>query len=344
LRNNFELANRDGSTVYDKAQVKALMNFMNHAGGLGLFNNTFANNTGLKGIINIERNPSESTGFLLFGNRFVNSSALMDSNVLNLRTRVDRAALQGHDPKCGGITLRANRFERSVGCQYVHGVVHLYCYDAGHSSPKDQVKYVPEIDAQYFIGEHFNGTLGDPVARIPGSSSTDYRNSETGFARGYRPLIPGLGDRAWRQSKALRSNLGDVMLDGNTYLENLAGDRRSVVHVEGFPVVVSKRELYERNENWFQLLVDQRSVFAALKPGDSAEARAEALAQTVRDKKLQIDKTFLADYPSKSESILTVWRPLQLEVSGSIFDGNFVVDDVYPTSLSLDGLTQRNQS
>ena len=86
LKNNFELANRDKSTVYDKAQVKALMNFVNHFTDLGLFNNTFVNNTGLKGIINIDRNPKNETGILLLGNRFVNSSGLIDSNVLNLRT------------------------------------------------------------------------------------------------------------------------------------------------------------------------------------------------------------------------------------------------------------------
>jgi len=39
---------------------------MSHSYELGLFNNTFANNTSLKGILNIEREVSrDSPGFLL---------------------------------------------------------------------------------------------------------------------------------------------------------------------------------------------------------------------------------------------------------------------------------------
>ena len=126
-----------------------------------------------------------------------------------------------------------------------------------------------------------------------------------------------------------------VVLEGNRYLENLAGAKRAVVQVEGFPTVWSKLERYERNENWFQLLVDQWSVFASVEPGDSPSARAKAL----RGNGLRIDKSFLTNYPSKSESILTIWRPATLLFEGSVFDGNVVVDDVDPTSKDINTIT-----
>lgn len=326
FQNNFKLVHRSRGTVHNKVQLKALMNFVNHANKLGLFDNTFVNHTGLKGIINIDRDPrsqyASAAAFALANNRFVNSSGLIDSNVLNVRTKV--GSLSGHDPSCGGITLSGNRFERSVGCQYTHGAVHLYCYDAGRRSRFDLVKYVPEIDAQYFIGNHFKGSIGDPQAYEEDGGGTVYRHD-------------GKGRSSDQRTKAIRQAIN---LTKNEYIENVAGAKRSVVQVEGFPTVWSKEERYERNENWFQLLVDQWSVFTGLKPEDSPEARAEALSKTV----LRIDKAFLINYPSKSESILTIWRPARLVFDGSVFSGNVIVDDVDPTSRDVNTLTLRNQS
>lgn len=217
--NNFKLVHRSANTVHDKVQVKALMNFLNHDQELALFDNTFANHTGLKGIINIDRNPTpqyDTASVLLLNNTFVNSSGLLDSNVLNLRTQVGSASILGaHDPRCGGITLRNNRFRRSAGCQYAHGVVHLYCYDASRSSRIEQVKYVPEVDAQYFIGDHFGGSFGDP---------SEISASEDGSGTTYAPE-PGRR----RPRAELYAPLEVVLLEGNHYEENLAGAKRAVV-------------------------------------------------------------------------------------------------------------------
>ena len=67
-----------------------------------------------------------------------------------------------------------------------------------------------------------------------------------------------------------------VVLQSNKYLENLAGAKRAVVHVEGVPTVWCRSERYEHNENWFQLLFDQWSVIAVLQPGGSPAAKAAA--------------------------------------------------------------------
>jgi hypothetical protein len=127
------------------------MNIMNHKKELGLLNHTFTNHTGLKGIINIDRDPMpayDSAGsFLLLNNTFKNSSSLIDANVLNIRTKVGSSAiLFDTKPKCGGITLKDNLFENSVGCRYAHGAVFIYCLDVSKRSSKKKVRYVPEID------------------------------------------------------------------------------------------------------------------------------------------------------------------------------------------------------
>jgi hypothetical protein len=62
LVNNFDVVYRSSLldefnltlTRYNKLQLKSLIDIRNHSYPLGLFNNTFKQNTGLKGIINLE--------------------------------------------------------------------------------------------------------------------------------------------------------------------------------------------------------------------------------------------------------------------------------------------------
>lgn len=56
--NNFDLVHRSPGQTHSSIQIKALMNIMNHNKQLGLLNNTFVNNTALKGVLNIDRNPT----------------------------------------------------------------------------------------------------------------------------------------------------------------------------------------------------------------------------------------------------------------------------------------------
>ena len=94
---------------------------MNHKKKIGLLNNTFANHTGFKGLINIDRNPipayDRADPILILNNTFINSSSLTESNVLNLRTQVASPnMLERPDPKCGAVSLIDNLFENNVGC------------------------------------------------------------------------------------------------------------------------------------------------------------------------------------------------------------------------------------
>jgi hypothetical protein len=41
-------------------------------------------------------------------------------------------------------------------------------------------------------------------------------------------------------------------------------------------------------------------------------------------------KKELVNFEFKAESMLTLWRPLIVEISGTVFENNFVVDDVDP--------------
>ena len=106
-----------------------------------------------------------------------------------------------------------------------------------------------------------------------------------------------------------------MVMKGNLYVENVVGAQRSVVHVEGFPNVWSVQEKYIRNENWFELFVAMRSVFTSFDPNDTSDARKLMLV----DSSLKIDKYFLINYPDKSESILTVWRPANIRIDGTVF-------------------------
>ena len=60
---------------------------MDHNRLLSINSNTFEKNTGLKGIINIEKGEKSVTkgGILIKSNVFKHNTGLVDSNVLNIR-------------------------------------------------------------------------------------------------------------------------------------------------------------------------------------------------------------------------------------------------------------------
>jgi hypothetical protein len=112
-----------------------------------LYNNTFKQNTGLKGIINLEQayNSTSKNSFMIYGNTFEQNSALIDSNVLNFRKLATPDQLtyrSSEDMKCGGLEFYSNTFLSNIGCKQTHGVMHIYCF--GNSSG---VEYSPELDS-----------------------------------------------------------------------------------------------------------------------------------------------------------------------------------------------------
>jgi hypothetical protein len=76
--------------------------------------NTFVNNNGLKGIIIIDKNDNND-GSLIVQNTFLNNSAIMESNVLNLRSKTRTTNLlsnsyNANNLTCGGFKLLDNIF------------------------------------------------------------------------------------------------------------------------------------------------------------------------------------------------------------------------------------------
>ena len=79
-----------------------------------MIGNNFTNNNGLKGIIIIDKNDNIN-GSLLVHNTFINNSAMMESNVLNLRSKTRSTnllanAFNANNATCGGFKLVNNFF------------------------------------------------------------------------------------------------------------------------------------------------------------------------------------------------------------------------------------------
>ena len=77
-------------------------------------------------------------------NEFDENSALIESNVLNLRSATDgvdnvlRTNFRGFaDLQCGGFSVRLNNISNSVGCRYTNGAVYAYCFDQKDLGSKD---------------------------------------------------------------------------------------------------------------------------------------------------------------------------------------------------------------
>lgn len=79
-------------------------------------------------------------------NTFTKNSALIDANILSLRTTADAA-----HTTCGNINIEANTFTNNIGCSQTNGVAYIYCqlamptYDATTDtySASDNYKVVP---------------------------------------------------------------------------------------------------------------------------------------------------------------------------------------------------------
>jgi hypothetical protein len=88
LTDNFDtVLKHEKDAKFNVTQIKSLIQVQNHSRSLGIYENTFKNNNGLKGIINIERNEESIYGLLIYKNRFIKNSAIMEANVINLRRR-----------------------------------------------------------------------------------------------------------------------------------------------------------------------------------------------------------------------------------------------------------------
>ena len=89
LSDNFEHMYRDEEGL-DSAQIKSLIHILDHKRSVILRNNTFINNNGLKGIINIEKSNSEEGqgSVVIKKNYFRANSGIIGSSVVEIRHKV----------------------------------------------------------------------------------------------------------------------------------------------------------------------------------------------------------------------------------------------------------------
>jgi hypothetical protein len=308
--------NRNNGSSFDKLQIKGVIAVLNHSSNaLQISDSTFENNTGTKGIVTLEVGLGSLRAVLVHGNTFKRNSALFDANVVEVRKRATQVLRprfgDSTDMQCGGIQLSNNLFEQNVGCRNTHGAVNLVCLD--HSGNATTIKQVQLTDSQYFNGTMYDGnlTLYDPNA-LPEIQNDFGSDTTTGFyLRDYEELIqngfqPG-------ESIFVRVNNFRLVMIGNVYLQNYAGNKRSIVNVQGFPVVWNNNETYRDNENWFPEAFNQLSIVG------NASAPAKAYRESD-----------LVAYPYKALSPLVIWRALYVRFERSTFDNNYVVDDTSP--------------
>ena len=148
---NFETIQRHSNlTRFDRVQIKSLISVQNHSYPLALAGNTFKNNNGLKGIINLEMAAAAHRGFLIWGNRFESNSALFESNVLNVRKRaqtVHRTSFTAASQlECGGFEISDNIFEQNTGCKGTQGAISIYCFDETFNETT-KMRYVNSTDS-----------------------------------------------------------------------------------------------------------------------------------------------------------------------------------------------------
>ena len=156
---------------------------MNQSSPVLIMGNTFTGNVAFKGVLNIEMAQQQTAPLVIYRNQFVNNSALIEANVLNLRKR-NSLNLIGTDYTfstslgCGGIDLTGNSFIGNIGCPTANAASLIYCFDP--SSTSSFVKYYPSIDSQYFIENSKNTlTLSAPTSSL---FSFFYSNGSTSVA------------------------------------------------------------------------------------------------------------------------------------------------------------------
>lgn len=82
-------------------------------------------------------------------------------------------------------------------------------------------------------------------------------------------------------------------------------------------LVDSINEKYINNENWFV-------------PAFNEFHAARGVGEPAPESDTRFTPFALRSHREKSQSILTVWRPVAFTISGTSFDNNFVVDDTDP--------------
>ena len=173
-----------------------------------------------KGVIQISQ---VSGPIVIQGNLFSDNAALVNSNVLSIQmgatSYTDATAIgqASSEPVCGGILISENRFLANNGCAQTAGVASLQCLKPADWAYSDALSIYAFPEVAQMAG-----------ARTTSSATLTVEDGTTAYAadQGYLDIA-----------------LNDV-------LNNHAGVRRSIIHVEGFPRVTFRSNTIGENENY----------------------------------------------------------------------------------------------
>ena len=204
------------------------------------------------------------------GNKFINNSALIESNVLNLRKRnsvnlLGVTYLDSSNLTCGGIEISENTFSGNVGCpSTTNAVANVYCYDSSHTSDSSIVSYVSSYDSQQFIGD--SGDLR--LLNVNTDSFTySYYN--------YSYLATGSN-----QTLNYSTNLYILNMKSNVFTNNFPGQNSSLINVQGFPIINLQNEIYQGNLNYLPNAFIDYSPLYALQSNKSSPTRLNLSSQS----------------------------------------------------------------
>jgi len=88
--------------------------------------NTFKENSGMRGLVNIEMGPMSKGAALFVGNKFERNSGYLESSAIYY-TKISEGEPDQTDIPCGGLHLEANEFYSNGGCRMAGGVVAVEC-------------------------------------------------------------------------------------------------------------------------------------------------------------------------------------------------------------------------
>ena len=223
---------------FSEMQLKSLVSIRNHSYPLSISNSVFKDNTALKGIIFIESSSKTESSVLIHNNTFFRNSAMFDSNVLEVRKRVTNLLSEQffeiEDLQCGGFQISFNNFSSNIGCKNTFGALKAYCIDdANAATLKGNVTYSAQTDSQYFVGNLYSEKLLESNPSLIFDGLNEFNNEA------YTTYLVN--------NQSFIVNKYRLVLLGNTWDLNFAGSKRSVVQIEGFPIVESSKETYSNN-------------------------------------------------------------------------------------------------
>ncbi|TNV88206.1 hypothetical protein FGO68_gene9945 [Halteria grandinella] len=213
-----------------RLQIKNLLSIRNHSNGVMLLNNTFEQNSVVKGLVYIQVTPrvdSQSLGFrsqiIIANNTFDTNMAYLDSSAIFIRNYIPSA-----NSPCRGVSVQNNYFTNNFGCtKYGGSVLAMTCINQGS---------IQTIDA--------------------------FDRMKSGFVNNYTSQAQAIQDKSQRQvitldwKRNLTVNLEKMELRGNKYYRNYGGYSQGLVEFRGVPRVEVFGENFTQNgENAIEWII-----------------------------------------------------------------------------------------